>query len=153
MTNFCPKEQSLVYTIWMNNNCIFCKITKGEVPCAKIYEDETVFAFLAHNPINIGHTLLVPKIHAVNIYEMPDETLAKLAPVLKKLATSIKSATGADGINIEMNNDSAAGQIIFHAHLHIVPRFKDDGFTHWKGARDYREGEMSIVAEKISTAL
>ncbi len=134
-------------------DCLFCKIIAGEIPCTKVYEDETVLAFLDIHPVNIGHTLIIPKTHAANLYDTPDITLAHMMSVTKKLSIAIKSALNTDGINIEMNNDSVAGQIIFHAHMHIVPRFLGDGFTHWNGARGYRESEMAEVAQKISESL
>lgn len=137
----------------MHDTCLFCKIITQEIPSSKIYEDENCYAFLDLHPINIGHTLLVPKTHSVNLYEMGDDTLAVLAPVIKKVAVAIKSALNADGINIEMNNDPVAGQVIFHSHIHIIPRFQGDGFKHWHGARDYHEGEMEEVAKKISLAI
>ncbi len=137
----------------MNNNCLFCKIISGEIPSAKVYEDETVLAFLDLHPVNIGHTLIVPKVHATNLYDTPDETLAHMMSVTKKLSIAIKSALNTDGINIEMNNDGVAGQIIFHSHLHIVPRFSGDGFKHWRGARPYNADEMAEVAQKISASL
>lgn len=135
------------------NDCLFCKIIAGEIPSSKVYEDDTCYAFLDINPVNIGHTLLVPKEHSANLYETSDEDLTRMAPVVKKLSVAIKSAVGADGINIEMNNDPVAGQLIFHTHIHIVPRFEGDGFTHWHGARGYNEGEMNEVAGKISKAI
>ncbi len=131
-------------------DCLFCKIVASKIPSTKVYEDDTILAFLDIHPVNIGHTLVIPKIHTVNLYDTPDTTLAHMMNVVKKLSVAIKSAVCADGINIEMNNDSVAGQIIFHTHMHIVPRFSGDGFTHWRGARDYREEEMREVAEKIS---
>lgn len=134
-------------------NCLFCKIIAGEIPSTKVYEDDTVLAFLDLHPVNIGHTLIVPKTHATNLYDTPDETLAHMMTVVKKLSVAVKSALGADGINIEMNNDPVAGQVIFHTHLHIIPRFSGDGFTHWHSKRDYREGEMTETAKKISSAL
>ncbi len=134
-------------------DCLFCKIIAGEIPSQKVYEDEHTLAFLDIHPVNIGHTLVIPKAHHTNLYETPDETLARMMVVVKKLSVAIKSAVGADGINIEMNNDPVAGQIIFHTHLHIVPRFSTDGFRHWKGARDYREGEMAEVGEKIKSII
>lgn len=134
-------------------DCLFCKIVAEEIPCAKVYEDETVFAFLDIHPVNIGHTLIVPKAHSVNLYETPDETVAHMMVVAKKLAIAVKEALNADGINIEMNNDPVAGQIIFHTHLHIIPRFQGDGFMHWHGARDYHEGEAEKVAEGIQKSL
>ncbi len=137
----------------MNTSCLFCKIVASEIPSTKVYEDDTVLAFLDIHPVNIGHTLVVPKAHHINLYETPDATLAHMMSVVKKLSIAIKGALNTDGINIEMNNDSASGQIILHAHMHIVPRFLGDGFTHWNGARGYRESEMVEVAEKISSSL
>ena len=134
-------------------DCLFCKIIAGEIPSDKVYEDDTVFAFLDLHPLNIGHTLVVPKAHAANLYDTPDETLSNIATVIKKLSIAIKSTQSADGINIEMNNDPAAGQIIFHAHIHIIPRFSGDGFIHWNGVRGNNDREMAEVAKKISSAL
>lgn len=142
----------MMYTVFMNT-CLFCKIISGEIPSAKVYEDEHTLALLDIHPVNIGHTLVIPKKHFANLYETPDETLAQMMAVVKKLSIAIKSAMNADGINIEMNNDPVAGQVIFHTHIHIVPRFSDDGFTHWHGARRYREGEDTEIAQKISVTL
>ncbi len=118
-----------------------------------MYDDEHVLVFLDIHPVNIGHTLVIPKTHHTNLYETPDEILAHLAIIVKKLSIAVKEAVSADGINIEMNNDPVAGQIIFHAHIHIVPRFAGDGFTHWQGARDYAEGESETIAKKIHARL
>lgn len=134
-------------------DCLFCKIAAGEIPSTKVYEDDTVFAFLDIHPVNIGHVLIVPKAHSANIYETPDETIAHMMVVAKKLSIAVKSSLKAAGINIEMNNDPVAGQVIFHTHLHIIPRFEGDGFTHWHGARGYNEGEADEVAEKIRTEI
>ncbi|OHA79292.1 MAG: hypothetical protein A2747_02515 [Candidatus Yonathbacteria bacterium RIFCSPHIGHO2_01_FULL_44_41] len=133
--------------------CLFCKIISGEIPSTKVYENDTVLAFLDIHPVNIGHTLVIPKTHHTNLYETPNETLAHMMTVTKKLSIAIKSALNADGINIEMNNDPIAGQIIFHTHIHIIPRFQGDSFTHWHGARDYREGETDEIAQKIKLGL
>ena len=137
----------------MNTDCLFCKIIKGEIPSTKVYEDEHSYAFLNIKPINPGHTLLVPKKHFANLYEMPDEVLANLAPTIKKLAIAVKKAVGADGINIGMNNDSAAGQLVFHAHIHIMPRFKNDGHEHWHGTPYKNDAEIKTVAENIVSKL
>ena len=142
----------LAYNTHMTD-CLFCKIVAGEIPAERVYEDDTVFAFLDIHPVNIGHTLVIPKAHSTNLYDIPDDTLAHTMVILKNLSIAVKEAVSADGINIEMNNEPVAGQIIFHTHLHIVPRFSGDGFTHWHGARDYREGEASEIAQKISTLL
>ncbi len=133
----------------MGNTCLFCKIISGEMPSAKVYEDSIVLAFLDLNPVNIGHTIIVPKAHHINLYETPDSTLAQMMIAAKKISIAIKSALNTDGINIEMNNDPIAGQIIFHSHLHIIPRFSGDGFTHWNGIRGYRDNEMTKVAKMI----
>src|SRR3989304_760489 len=110
------------------NECVFCKIIKGELPSDKIYEDEKFLAFLDVTPVNSGHTLLIPKKHFKNLYEMPDEVLCDLGPIIKKVAKAVKEGTDADGINIGMNNDPSAGQIVFHAHVHVIPRLEDDGY-------------------------
>lgn len=133
-------------------NCIFCKIIKGEISSEKIYEDENVFAFLDINPVNIGHTLLIPKKHSQNIFDTETTTLEKITPALKKLSLSIKNAVKADGINIISNNGGAAGQLVFHLHLHIIPRFTNDGFKHWHG-KNYSKEEMTETAEKIKSNL
>lgn len=135
------------------NDCLFCGIIKEIIPAEKVYEDTDFLAFLDINPVNIGHTLLVPKSHAENLYEIPDATLAHIAPVIKKLSVTIKSVMHADGVNIMMNNDRAAGQLIPHAHVHIIPRFSGDGFTHWKGNRKYENGEIAQTGESIRKSI
>ncbi|MEO5635154.1 MAG: HIT family protein [Candidatus Paceibacterota bacterium] len=134
-------------------DCIFCKIIKGEIPSSKIYEDENVLAFLDIAPVNIGHTLIVPKKHFPNIYETPDEVLMQIMKVAKKISKAVKSEMKADGVNVTMNNDPAAGQVIFHTHLHIIPRKKDDGFGMWHGRRPYAQGEKEEIAKKIISAI
>ena len=135
------------------NDCIFCKIVKGEIPSFKVFEDEHTFAFLDISPINIGHTLVIPKKHHADIHELPEEELHHVMDTVKKLSTAIQKATSADGINVSMNNGSAAGQIIFHSHVHIIPRFENDEFKHWKGKRNYDNGEPEKVTAKIQNEL
>ena len=135
------------------NDCIFCKIIRGEIPSDKVYEDENIFAFLDINPVNIGHTLLAPKEHHENIFDLPENVLDKLSSASKKLSLAIKNALNADGVNVTSNNGRAAGQLIDHAHIHIIPRYENDGFKHWKGAGGYQEGEAKITAEKIKSNL
>lgn len=139
-------------TINEKKDCLFCKIIKGEIPSEKIYEDEHTFAFLDINPVNIGHTLLVPKKHSQNIFDIETKNLEEIVPTLKKLSLSIKEAVGADGINIISNNGEAAGQLVFHLHLHIIPRFADDGLKNWHG-KNYSKEEMTETAEKIKLNL
>lgn len=112
-------------------NCIFCKIIAGQIPCTKIYEDERSFAFLDINPINEGHTLVIPKHHAENIMTVRKEDLAAVMETVRTLAPKIQRAVNADGINIGINNGSAAGQLVFHMHVHVMPRKDGDGYAHW----------------------
>jgi histidine triad (HIT) family protein len=132
-------------------SCVFCKIIKGEIPADKVYEDADFLAFLDITPINPGHILLIPKKHYKDLFDTPDEILAKRAPLVKKLAKALKEAVGADGINIGMNNGPAAGQVVFHTHLHIMPRFSDDGYKLWHG-KSYKENEATQT-EKIREIL
>jgi histidine triad (HIT) family protein len=133
-------------------NCIFCKIVKGEIPAHKVYEDDETLAFLDIKPVNPGHTLVIPKDHFENIYSTPDETWARMMLAAKKVALAIKNSIDPDGINIGMNNEEAAGQVIFHSHIHIMPRSKTDGLKLWPQG-EYSEGEAVEVAEKIKEEL
>lgn len=132
-------------------NCVFCKVVKGELPTTKVYEDADTFAFLDIKPVNPGHTLVVPKKHYTNIHDMPDELVGKVAIVAKKIADAILKL-GAKGVNIGMNNGEAAGQIIFHAHVHVMPRYGTDTFSLWVG-KEYDGNERQEVAKKIKAAL
>jgi histidine triad (HIT) family protein len=125
-------------------DCLFCKIAQGIIPSEKIYEDAQTFAFLDINPINVGHTLVIPKHHAENIMTIKKEDLAAVMETVRKLAPVIQRAVSADGINIGINNGSAAGQVIFHAHVHVMPRFDGDGHEHWQGKK--------LTAEEIASA-
>ncbi|BES81914.1 HIT family protein [Pyrodictium abyssi] len=110
----------------MSGDCIFCEIVRGELPSVNIYEDDKVVAFLDIYPINPGHTLVVPKRHAEQLDQLTDEEAAALINAVKKLAPRIVKAVKAHGYNVVANNGKAAGQIIFHVHFHIVPRFEGD---------------------------
>ncbi len=107
-------------------HCIFCKIAHGEIPCAKIFDTGVAIAFLDINPVNRGHTLLVPKAHHAHLGELADATAAATASLLPRLCRAIAAATGADGLNLIVNNGRAAGQTVDHGHWHIIPRFNDD---------------------------
>lgn len=136
----------------MENDCLFCKIIRGEIPSEKIYEDEHTYAFLDIHPINKGHTLVIPKMHVENIHDISSENFCTLMETVRRLALVVKEGVHADGINIGINNGHAAGQLVFHAHVHIIPRFTGDGFLHWHG-EGYREGEIQTTAEKLCTVL
>jgi histidine triad (HIT) family protein len=116
-------------------DCIFCKIIRGEIPSSKVYEDEKTFAFLDISPINIGHTLIVPKKHSKNMLEDGDDDLKACIHAAKKVAKAVVKAVGADGFNLGVNTNEAAGQAVFHTHFHIIPRFSDDGLKHWPGKK------------------
>ncbi len=105
----------------MSENCIFCKIIRGEVPASIVYEDEQVAAFLSHRPINEGHTLVVPKKHYENIYDIPEEEAGYLFRVTKRVAGAVRDAVAAEGIRLVQNNGEAAGQVVFHLHVHVIP--------------------------------
>lgn len=133
------------------DDCIFCKIASGEIPSHKVYEDSDVFAFLDAKPINPGHTLVIPKEHYKDLYETPDEILKKLSVAVKKVALSVKKGLSPDGINIGMNNEPAAGQVVFHAHIHVIPRKKGDNLKHWPGQELSKEKQEEIL-EKIKSS-
>lgn len=132
-------------------DCIFCKIVKGELPSTKVYEDTDVLGFLDIKPVNPGHTLVIPKKHYVNIHDMPDELFGKVAIAAKKVADALLKI-GVKGVNIGMNNGEAAGQVVFHAHVHVMPRYGKDAFSLWVG-KEYDGDERKVVAEKIKTSL
>jgi len=134
------------------NDCIFCKIIKGEIPSAKVYEDDKVYAFLDIMPVNPGHTLVIPKKHSENIFDTDDGDLKAIAVALKKVSIAVKKGVKADGINIGQGNGRAAGQAVFHLHFHIMPRFENDGLEMFP-QKKYREGEMQQVAGKIKSFL
>ena len=110
--------------------CTFCKIARKEAPASRVYEDEKVTAFLSIRPINVGHTLVVPKKHYENIYEIPEDEVAYLYKIVKKIAHAVKKAVDAEGIRIVQNNGEAAGQVIFHLHVHIIPMNKNQSWLH-----------------------
>jgi histidine triad (HIT) family protein len=136
-----------------DENCIFCKIAHKEIPSDKIYEDENVFAFLDIHPVNKGHALVIPKKHAVNIYDIEDEEISKVIKTAQKIAKQLKVVVKADGINIHMNNEKAGGQAVFHAHIHVIPRHENDGLTHWESCGGYKEGESKEIAKILEDLL
>ena len=114
-------------------DCIFCKIANGEIPAATIYEDEDFRVILDLGPATRGHALILPKTHAANIYEMPDELVGKAMILAKKMAARMTQALGCDGFNVVQNNGEAAGQTVFHFHMHLIPRYEKDGaMVSWK---------------------
>lgn len=130
------------------DDCLFCKIVREDIPSTKIYETDKILAFLDITPVNEGHTLVIPKEHYENLFEIPDEILSDIAVKLKQIGKAVQKATNSGGINIAMNNREAAGQIVPHAHFHIIPRYITDGHKLMSGKK-YAEGRMKIIADKI----
>ncbi|OGE73816.1 MAG: hypothetical protein A3I07_02125 [Candidatus Doudnabacteria bacterium RIFCSPLOWO2_02_FULL_42_9] len=112
-------------------DCIFCKIAAGEIPSDKIYEDDKVVAFMDIRPVSRGHALVLPKLHAADIVETPDDVIADVMKQAKRIAVSIQHALNADGFTISTNRGEAAGQTVFHLHFHIIPRYRKDGLKPW----------------------
>ncbi len=130
------------------NDCLFCKIIKGEIPSVKVYENHGSIAFMDIRPVNPGHVLVVSKEHFKDLLEADDETLAAVAVACKKVAQAVKKAVNADGINLAANNGEAAGQVIPHLHWHIIPRFSSDDLRSWPHKETPIE-EIKEAAEKI----
>ena len=130
------------------SDCIFCKIRDGQIPSSKVYEDNHTFAFMDLNPVNKGHVLVVPKAHSENILDAKEEDLSRVLVSAKQVGKAIIKATKADGLNASINNNKAAGQVVFHLHMHLIPRFAGDGLTHWPH-KNYDQGEMDDWAKEI----
>ena len=110
-----------------DENCIFCKLANGEIPSRTIYEDDRFRVILDMGPATRGHALILPKEHFANIYEIPDDWAADAMVLAKHMAAVMHEKLGADGFNIVQNNGTVAGQTVFHFHIHLIPRYKDDG--------------------------
>ena len=130
-------------------NCIFCKIANGEIPSATLYEDEDFRVILDLGPASKGHALILPKTHAANIYEISDEMAAKAMVLAKKMASKLTEVLNCYGFNIVQNNGEAAGQTVFHFHMHLIPRYKNDGVgIQWKPGTLTDEVKAEIL-EKV----
>lgn len=110
----------------MSEDCVFCKISNNEIPVKKLYENDEFICFLDANPNTLGHCLVIPKKHYENIYEIPEDVLARLIVLVKKIAIKLKQVTKCDGMNIFQNNELAGNQTVFHYHCHIRPRYITD---------------------------
>ena len=109
-----------------DDDCIFCKIANGDIPSATLYEDEEFRLILDLGPASKGHALILPKEHYPNLYELPDELAGKAILLAKKMAVKMTKALDCDGFNIVQNNGEPAGQTVFHFHMHLIPRYKND---------------------------
>ena len=134
----------------IKDDCIFCKLANGVFPTNKVYEDEDFRVILDNSPAAKGHSLIIPKQHFENIYSTDDAYLAKLLPVAKKVANALKKTFNCDGVNIVQNNEPAAGQTVFHLHVHVIPRYNDDkvGIT-WP-QHEVDQDEQKKLADEIA---
>ena len=130
-------------------DCIFCKIVGGKIPAAKIYEDDKVISFLDIMPANKGHCLIIPKNHSESLLEMSEEDLVAAVKAAKKVATALSLSFGNGSFNLVMNNGKEAGQVVNHAHIHLIPRFQKDRLRIKWSHLKYEDNEMREYAEKI----
>mgnify|MGYP001613487058 FL=1 len=130
-------------------DCIFCKIVEGKIPSAKVYEDSKTMAFLDVMPANKGHCLVVPKSHSQNLVDINEEDLIALMKTAKKVAKAMSLSFGNASFNIVMNNGKEAGQIVFHSHIHLIPRFQKDRLRIKWSHLKYEGDEMKEYADKI----
>lgn len=132
-------------------NCIFCRIANGEIPAATLHEDEDFRVILDLGPATKGHALILPKKHAANIYEISEENLSKAIILAKKMAGKMTEALGCDGFNIVQNNGEAAGQTVFHFHMHLIPRYDGDGakVAGWKPGKLEDDVKAEILSKVV----
>jgi len=133
--------------------CIFCKIVRKQAQASIIYEDETVMAFLDIRPLNLRHTLVIPKKHYVDIFDTPDNVLSDVHTLSKKISYAVKKASNADGISIIHQNGKAAGQDIFHLHVHVVPRFEGQKMPGFSELQEVERNKLDNIAKKIKQEL
>lgn len=133
------------------DSCVFCKIVQKKAPASIVYEDDAVMAFLDIRPLNEGHTLVIPKKHYAFIYEVPDGEVANLYKVVKKVALAVKRGVNAEGITIAQQNERAAGQEVFHVHVHVIPRYAGKRLMRFDEAKEASEAELEKVAKKLKS--
>lgn len=132
------------------DDCIFCKIAAGEIPSRKIYEDNDLIAIMDLSPTSKGHSLIIPKEHYTNIYDIDEEIAGKVMKTAKKLATKMTVALNCDGFNLLQNNGETAGQTMFHFHMHLIPRYKDSDNNMLKFTSvSFSDEEMDAIREQI----
>ncbi|MFA5121866.1 HIT family protein [Zavarzinia sp.] len=137
-----------------NAECIFCKIVAGEIPCHKVYEDDKTLAFMDIFPLSPGHTLVIPKDHHPDLFALPDDLGSPLMTTSRRVALAIAKAFGPDGVNLFQANGAAAGQTVFHFHLHILPRRKGDGVISTDhGQRPGDHAALAKEAEAVRAVL
>ena len=132
-----------------DENCIFCKIANGEIPSRTLYEDNDFRVILDLAPATKGHALILPKNHYKNLYEIEEETAAKVMPLAKKMAVEITQKLGCDGFNLMQNNNEIAGQTVFHFHMHLIPRYNNDNQNLVMKPQQATDEELDAVREAI----
>ena len=131
-------------------NCVFCKILDGVIPSVKLYEDEELVIILDIGPAAFGHALIIPKDHYANLYEMPEELLGKVMSLAKVWGEKLVKVLKADGLNLVQNNGLAAGQTVFHYHLHLIPRYEGDGVGELWTPGSLSEEQRKELVEKLA---
>ncbi|MDD5726984.1 MAG: HIT domain-containing protein [Victivallales bacterium] len=135
------------------SDCIFCKIIAGDIPSTRIYEDELIFAFLDISPINRGHVLVIPRQHYAASSSIPENVAGRMFHVGSRIGVALRRSLDYEGFNLHLADGSCAGQVVMHAHLHVVPRGIEDGF-HWNWRQlKYAAGEAAATAEGIKAKL
>lgn len=132
-----------------DENCIFCKIANGDIPSRTIYEDEEFRVILDMAPATKGHALILPKNHYKNLYEIADDTAAKVLPLAKRMAAHMTEKLGCDGFNIVQNNNEVAGQTVFHFHVHLIPRYHDDNQKLVMEPQKMSDEELDAVRDAV----
>lgn len=134
------------------SSCIFCRIIRGELPSSIVAQDAKVLAFLDINPVHPGHVLIVPKEHHENIIDTPTDTMQAVIAMSKRVAEVIKVELPCDGMNVSMNNFPASGQVVMHTHMHVIPRFENDGLKPWPH-KQYQDGQAESIAARLAKIL
>jgi histidine triad (HIT) family protein len=133
----------------MSEDCIFCKIVRGEIPCAEVHATDTVLCFLDIAPVNPGHALVIPKVHLATLFDLPAALGQDLLHAMQVVGRAVMDATRADGLNVGMNNYVAAGQLVPHAHFHLIPRIEGDGHGLWPQKPYDSQEAMNALADAI----
>ncbi len=135
------------------SDCIFCKILNGEIPSATIYEDEEFKAILDRFPANEGHVLILPKAHSANIFEIDPQLAGRLFTLATKIAREMKNVLGFEHMNVMQNNGTVAGQTVYHFHLHLIPRYENDGITIAYKPMDLTDSQIEDMRKKLELSL
>ena len=136
-----------------DENCIFCKIANGEIPSTTLYEDEEFRVILDLGPASKGHALILPKNHFEDVCALDEKTAAKILPLAARVGSAMKKALGCAGFNLVQNNGEAAGQTVFHFHMHVIPRYEGGpDMVSWIPGSPSQE-ELSQICAKIKTCL